>query len=83
MEVSVAHLVSSTPPRSLPVAASSLTQPAQMVRTFPKLILSWRRRAEYRRELRRLLILGPHLVDDVGLLPVLAGREAAKPFWRA
>ncbi len=42
----------------------------------------WLRRHRYRRELRRLLILGPHLVEDIGLMPVHARREAAKPFWR-
>lgn len=25
---------------------------------------------------------GPHLIEDIGLLPKQGDREAAKPFWR-
>jgi uncharacterized protein YjiS (DUF1127 family) len=78
----VTHLVSSSQPRSLPVPATSPLRPAEAVRSVVLLVAAWRRRAEYRRELRRLLILGPHLVEDVGLLPVHAQREAEKSFWQ-
>jgi uncharacterized protein YjiS (DUF1127 family) len=39
-------------------------------------------RACYRQELRRLLELGPHLIDDIGLTLEEARSEAAKPLWR-
>ncbi|MGH6919595.1 MAG: DUF1127 domain-containing protein [Geminicoccaceae bacterium] len=42
----------------------------------------WRQRARYRRDLARLRRSGPHLIEDVGLSPKEADREAAKPFWR-
>ena len=77
------HLVSSSQPRSLRIPPASHLRPAEAVRSVALLVAAWRRRAQYRRELRRLLMLGPHLVDDIGLLPVHARREAAKPFWRA
>ena len=39
-------------------------------------------RYRYRRELRRLLRVGPHMIDDVGLDRDQALHEADKPFWR-
>ncbi|MGH6906075.1 MAG: hypothetical protein ACREIR_25425 [Geminicoccaceae bacterium] len=45
-------------------------------------VRAWRRRYRYRRELARLISSGPHLIEDVGLLPEQAERERAKPFWR-
>ena len=41
----------------------------------------WRRRRNYRADLRRLLITGPHLIADIGLKTEEAIREASKPFW--
>jgi uncharacterized protein YjiS (DUF1127 family) len=76
------HLVSSSQPRSRAISASSRMRPAEAALSLVMPIAAWRRRARYRRELRRLLMLGPHLVEDIGLLPVHARREAAKPFWR-
>jgi len=43
----------------------------------------WCKRRHYRRELRRLLRAGPHLIADIGLTLEAARREAGKPFWRA
>jgi uncharacterized protein YjiS (DUF1127 family) len=58
-------------------------RPPQALRGVLRLLAAWRLRAEYRCALRRLLVLGPHLVQDIGLLPVHARREAVKPFWQA
>ena len=44
---------------------------------------AWRQRHRYRRELRRLMSSGPHLIADIGLSRTHAEREAAKPFWRS
>jgi uncharacterized protein YjiS (DUF1127 family) len=41
-----------------------------------------RARHRYRRDLRRLLRVGPHMIADIGLSQVQARREADKPFWR-
>jgi uncharacterized protein YjiS (DUF1127 family) len=43
---------------------------------------AWRRRYRYRRELRRLISSGAHLIEDIGLSRAHAEREVAKPFWR-
>ncbi len=40
----------------------------------------WRRRARDRRHLAQL---NRHLLNDIGVDPVTANQEAAKPFWRA
>ena len=72
-------------PRALRWArlASAHSGPTGAPRGAFALLSTWRRRLRYRRELKRLLALGAHLVEDVGLMPVHARREAAKPFWRA
>lgn len=36
---------------------------------------------ERRKQRRRLAELPPHLLKDIGISPVEASREAAKPFW--
>ena len=43
---------------------------------------AWLKRRALRRELKRLLRIGPHMVADVGLSPEVAHREADKPFWK-
>jgi uncharacterized protein YjiS (DUF1127 family) len=44
------------------------------------LIAQWQRRA---RERKLLLAFDDRLLRDIGLTPVDAARECAKPFWRA
>ncbi len=39
-------------------------------------------RHRYRRELRRLLRVAPHMIDDIGLTRPQALHEVEKPFWR-
>jgi uncharacterized protein YjiS (DUF1127 family) len=46
------------------------------------LLRSWRARRHYRRELGRLLKVGPHMISDIGLTLEDAKRQTAKPFWR-
>lgn len=49
----------------------------------PLAVLSvWRVRRWYRAELRRLLDVGPYLIDDIGLGHREAVEESGKPFWR-
>ncbi|WP_207483188.1 DUF1127 domain-containing protein [Arenibaculum pallidiluteum] len=43
----------------------------------------WAERRRYRRDLLRLLKVGPHMIDDVGLTVGEAEQEAKKPFWQA
>jgi uncharacterized protein YjiS (DUF1127 family) len=45
-------------------------------------IESWRKRARFRRHLRRLLRDKPELLEDAGLASEFAQRESGKPFWR-
>ena len=40
----------------------------------------WRAR-HYRRDLARLLIVGPHMIADIGLTADNARQEIARPFW--
>jgi uncharacterized protein YjiS (DUF1127 family) len=49
-----------------------------LVRTFTV----WRERIQYRRDLRRLALVVPHMIDDIGLTPDQALTEADRPFWR-
>ena len=48
---------------------------------FQSLRSEWRKRRNYRADLRRLLATGPHLIPDIGLETEEAIREASKPFW--
>src|SRR5262245_15074919 len=41
----------------------------------------WRERIQYRRDLRRLALVAPHMIDDIGLTPDQAMAEADRPFW--
>lgn len=41
----------------------------------------WRRRLQLRRDLKRLLRVGPHAVADIGLTAGAVQRELEKPFW--
>ena len=47
------------------------------------LIGSLERRLRYRRDLRRLLELSPHLLNDIGLNVDDVRSECGKPFWRS
>jgi uncharacterized protein YjiS (DUF1127 family) len=42
----------------------------------------WRQRRHYRKELVRLFIVGPYLINDIGLTPDQALAEMDQPFWR-
>ena len=46
-----------------------------------KIFAIWRARRHYRRELARLLIVGPHMIADIGLTADNAREEIARPFW--
>lgn len=47
---------------------------------FGSVLALWLHRARTRRE---LMGLTAEMLDDIGLTPEEAAREAAKPFWRA
>jgi len=66
-----------------PLSPTGLIPVPQVVRKTEPLPWRWRRRRRYRAELARLLKVGPHMIDDIGLGLEEARREAAKPFWRA
>ena len=46
-----------------------------------QLLDTWRERIEYRRNLRRLLAVGPHMIEDLGLALEAAHAEVMKSFW--
>ena len=55
----------------------------QQVTTASDKLVEWKRRMQYRGELKRLLRVGPHMIKDVGLVLEEARREVDKPFWTA
>lgn len=44
-------------------------------------LAKWRLRLLERRHLRRLLLVAPHMIEDIGLTLEDARLEAEKPFW--
>jgi len=56
---------------------------ATLLRKIDAGLAELRRRRSKRRELRRLLGVGPHMIADVGLDYEAALAESRKPFWRA
>ena len=64
--------------RAQAIATPSRTRHARP-RLLP-LLQAWWMRRKTRRALERL---PDHLLRDIGLDPLTARREAAKPFWRA
>jgi uncharacterized protein YjiS (DUF1127 family) len=65
-------------PRLRTVVAAPLLRPIRLRDAIRVL----ERRLRYRRDLQRLLALGPHMIADIGLTLEEARREVAKPFWR-
>lgn len=62
---------------------ASISEPARRVRDLKAACAAWRKRRGYRRDLQRLLRVGPHMLADIGLTLEEARREIVKPFWRA
>ena len=54
----------------------------QSIREIKPFMVELRRRHEYRADLKRLLIVGPHMLDDIGLGREEAIRESRKPIWK-
>jgi uncharacterized protein YjiS (DUF1127 family) len=52
------------------------------VRKITPMMAEWRRRRQYRADLRRLLKVGPYMLADIGVGQEDALRESATPFWR-
>jgi uncharacterized protein YjiS (DUF1127 family) len=73
---------------AMPDAPDSIVRSAafvfrEMRRAGPLRVLDgWRARWHYRRELRRLLAVAPHMITDIGLTLDQAQREMVMPFWR-
>lgn len=55
----------------------------QQLRKIAPMTAEWRRRHRYRADLKRLLKIGPYMIDDIGLAYEEALRESEKPFWKA
>lgn len=47
-----------------------------------KTVQVWRARIRYRRDLQRLVKVGPHMIDDIGLTISEARQESSKHLWR-
>jgi uncharacterized protein YjiS (DUF1127 family) len=62
---------------------AGLSRQADRPTRIGELLRLWQERRRYRSDLRRLMETGPHLIADIGLLPVHAAREARKPFWQS
>jgi uncharacterized protein YjiS (DUF1127 family) len=76
--------IAQTPAGARPAAPGSpVSGRRRLVSGLAAAWAAWRTRRRFRRDLRRLLQVGPHMVADIGLTPEEAQRESAKPFWRA
>lgn len=62
--------------------AAGLADAIRSVRKIRPLLREWRRRRRFRADLRRLLEIGPHMIDDIGLAYEDALRESEEPVWR-
>lgn len=69
------------PRQAAPVSPASGS--LRLLRDLKAAWAAWQERRAYRRDLKRLLQAGPHLIADIGLTLEAARREAGKPFWKA
>ncbi len=53
------------------------------IASFRVIWAEWQIRRRYRKDLERLLRVGPYMIEDVGLTLEEAHREIEKPFWQA
>ena len=53
------------------------------IATPRRLLQEWWNRYCYRQRLRALLLMGPHLIADIGMTMEEAEREADNPFWQS
>lgn len=74
----------------IPFTTSALPRPtawmsplSQLAKKIDPTLAEWIRRRQYRADLKRLLKVGPHMINDIGLPLHEAHREIGKPFWRA
>ncbi len=63
-----------------PSALITLTSALPLVSRVLKVAVQWDQRRRTRKDLRGLT---DYMLCDIGLNPVAAAAEAAKPFWRA
>ena len=56
--------------------------PIHSNRYFKPIVTELCRRYAYRADLRRLLKVGPYMIDDIGLAREDAIRESEKPIWQ-
>ena len=67
---------------------TALAEPAKLSRrhyslaTLQSIIVTWRERIRFRRELERMSKADPHLIDDIGLTRRQVEAEIAKRFWQ-
>ena len=52
-----------------------------LVSRFRRIRAALRMRLRYREDLKRLLKVGPHMLEDIGVTQDEAACELAKPFW--
>ena len=59
-----------------------LADAIRQLRIIGPMTAEWRQRHHYRADLKRLLKVGPYMIDDIGLAYEEALRESAKAFWK-
>lgn len=65
-----------------PVGPAEAARRHGSLATLRSLIVAWRERIRYRRELAQKSKASPHLIEDIGLKRWQVEMEIAKPFWR-
>ena len=76
-------IIDSTRDSHLASPLSLILKPLPQVSYLKMIWAEWQRRRRYRLDLKRLLSVGPHMIEDIGLSLEDACREIAKPFWQA
>ena len=55
---------------------------AYTVSRLREVLALWRRRNAFRDDLKRLQVVGPHMIADIGLTAERAQREIDRPLWQ-
>ena len=76
-------IIFSEPEATLASSSSPIKVPHKYVSGATHIWARWQRRRRYRNDLKRLILVGPHMIEDIGLNLEEAQREARKAFWRA
>jgi len=85
MEVAMTNILASAPHQTvrLGTCAGQASRRRYSLASLQNAIATWRRQTRFRWDLKRMLEVNPHLIDDIGLTRREVDEEIAKlPFWQ-